>query len=65
MATIAAMKITDLPTAELTRLLRATEDSSDPDEYALRVLREELNRRLDLASQQDKQTPSKEAASCQ
>jgi hypothetical protein len=47
------MKVSDLPTAKLLRLLRASERASDPDEYALSVLRRELNRRLDLAKDQD------------
>lgn len=50
------MKITELPTAEINRLLRATENSPDPDEYALRILRDELDRRLDLAARQDMQS---------
>jgi hypothetical protein len=44
------MKITQIPTAELLRLIQASERSSDPDEYALRVLRAELSRRLDAAA---------------
>jgi hypothetical protein len=47
------MRISDLPTAELLRLLRVSEQASDPDEYALSVLRRELARRLDLAKNQD------------
>jgi hypothetical protein len=46
LANNAGMKITDLPTAELLRVIRATECSSDPDHYALRVLHAELSRRL-------------------
>jgi len=41
------MKITELPTADLLRYLRATERSKDPDPYALSVLQRELERRLD------------------
>ena len=51
LANNAGMKITDLPTAELLRLIQATERSSDPDQYALRVLRAELSRRLDATLQ--------------
>ncbi len=50
LANNAGMKITDVVTTELLRLIRATECSSDPDEYALRVLRAELSRRLDAAA---------------
>jgi hypothetical protein len=50
-----SMKISDLPTAELLRLLRATEHSNDPDQYALRVLRAELSRRLDAVAHTDGQ----------
>lgn len=46
------MKISNLPTADLLRLLRASERASDPDEYALSVLRRELERRLDVVDQQ-------------
>jgi len=49
LANNAGMKITDVATAELLRLIRASESSADPDEYALRVLRAELSRRLDAA----------------
>jgi hypothetical protein len=54
------MKITDLPTAELLRLIRISEWASDPDEYVLSVLRRELNRRLDLAKRQDRHSTDKE-----
>ena len=37
LANNAGMKITDLPTAELLRLIQATERSSDPDQYAAYV----------------------------
>jgi hypothetical protein len=57
------MKITDLPTAELLRLIRASERASDPDEYALAVLRRELIRRLDLARAQDRHSTDKEVTS--
>jgi len=40
------MKITELPTADLLRYLRASERSTEPDPYALSVLRRELERRL-------------------
>jgi len=39
------MKINEIPTSELRRLLRATEQIPDPDEYAISVLRKELSRR--------------------
>ena len=40
------MKITELSMPELLKLLRASENSPHPDEYAVRVLRDELSRRL-------------------
>jgi hypothetical protein len=58
------MRISDLPTAELLRLLRASERAADPDEYALSVLRRELARRLDLAKDQDGGTSGREATPC-
>ncbi len=39
------MLLKDVSTNELRRLIRAGERSSDPDEYALDVLRRELARR--------------------
>jgi hypothetical protein len=42
---LADMLLTDVSTNELRRLIRAGERSSDPDEYALAVLRRELKRR--------------------
>ena len=53
----ASMKITELSNADLLRFLRATERAtertSDPDSYALSVLRRELNRRLDLVKDRE------------
>lgn len=58
------MKLSDLPTAELLRLLRISERSSDPDEDVLAAFRRELARRLDLAKDRDGGTSSKEATPC-
>jgi hypothetical protein len=48
------MKITNLPTAELLRLLRLSERAKDPDIYALTALRREVERRMDNARLQPK-----------
>jgi hypothetical protein len=48
LSTLDSMNITDLPTTELSRLIRISEQASNPDRTALSVLRDELNRRLDL-----------------
>jgi hypothetical protein len=58
------MKISDLPSAELLRLLRVSERASDPDEYALSVLRQELTRRLDLARDRETGSIDQEALRC-
>jgi len=57
------MKISDLSATELLRLLRVSEQSSDPDDYALSVLRRELDRRLDLAKDRDSDSTGREATS--
>jgi len=44
-----SMKINEMPTSKLMRLLRVSETSRQPDQYALCALRRELERRLDLA----------------
>ena len=58
------MKISELPAAELLRLLRASERASDPDQYALSVLNRELARRLDLAKDRDAGNVDREATPC-
>jgi hypothetical protein len=45
------VKITDIPAAKLIEAIQATERSGDPDRYALRVLWDELSRRLDAIPQ--------------
>ena len=40
------MLLSEIPTSELRRLIWSSERSSDPDKYALTVLRRELERRL-------------------
>jgi len=58
------MMITELPTADLLRLFRASERASDPDAYALAVLRQELERRLNSSGDPDSKTPDKEVTPC-
>jgi hypothetical protein len=58
----AGMLLTDVSTNELRRLIRAGERSSDPDEYALAVLRRELERRQASDKQDAKQV--EEAPPC-
>jgi hypothetical protein len=59
---LAGMLLTDVSTNELKRLIRAGERSSDPDEYALAVLRRELERRQASDKQDAKQ--DEEAMPC-
>jgi len=42
------MKITELSTPKLLKLLRVSEQSPRPDKHALSVLRAELSRRLGI-----------------
>jgi hypothetical protein len=54
------MKITELPTTDLLRLLRATEAARAPDPDALEVLQRELMRRLDVADRSPGQASHKQ-----
>ena len=56
------MLITNVPTAELRRLIRSSERSPDPDQYALAVLRRELERRRTDSKPDGKQ--DREATPC-
>ena len=47
------MKLSELPATALLEMLRATERAQNPDSYAVRVLREELDRRLRIAEQRE------------
>ena len=52
---LASMKLSELPTANLLRALRAMVASPDADPYARRVLLDEVNRRLVEQEERDDQ----------
>jgi len=46
------MKIDEIPTADLERMLRVNERATDADPYAIEVLKKELDRRLAAQSRE-------------